>query len=163
MGRKSLNLDLRNAQPLFNRYMCGYSSHHSLGKKIILFKAVLEGRVGIKKNGKRAFVRGRKAIITTSDSYKAWERDATLQLLQQKAKTLTGMPVQFPITLSIRFHFPNHQGEADLSNLYQGIEDILQTIGVIANDKYVYSHDGSRKIFGSDTFRTEIEIKAFTE
>lgn len=127
----------------------------------VLFKAVLEGRVGIKKNGKQISHRRGRIFVRTSENYKNWEGKARLQLLQSKAKSFCPMPIQTPVNLQCRFHFPNHQGEPDLSNLYQGIEDLLQEIGVIENDKFIYSHDGSKKIFGSNRFFVEIELTHF--
>lgn len=132
-----------------------------MGETLILFKAVLEGRCGIKKNGKKIYRAGKRLIIASSDNYKAWERTAALQLLQTKAQTQFVLPVSCPINLACRFHFPNHQGEADLSNLYQGIEDLLEKLEIIENDKQIYSHNGSAKLFGSESFKTEIEITAF--
>lgn len=126
---------------------------------MILFKARLLGRVGIKKNGRRLFVsRYGKPGFATSENYQTFHKSASLQLLQAKTLSHYPMPIQGPINLSCTFHFPDHRGEADLSNLYQGIEDILQEIGIIENDKYIYSHNGSRKIFGSEDFFTYIEI-----
>jgi Holliday junction resolvase RusA-like endonuclease len=125
---------------------------------MILFKAILIGRVGIKKNGKSAFVKNGRTFVTTSQRYKSWEKQATLQLLQAKVRSSIDLPIRIPINLSIKFYFPNHQHESDLTNLIQGPEDLLQTLGIIENDKLVHSLDGSRKIFGADQFYTEIEI-----
>jgi Holliday junction resolvase RusA-like endonuclease len=130
---------------------------------VILFKARLEGRIGIKKNGKQISVRGGRVFVRTSENYKNWHSYASVIMLQQKNFSQFPMPIKEPINLSCKFHFPNHQGEPDLSNLYQGIEDILQEIGVIENDKLIYSHDGSRKIFGAPAFLTEIEIIKLTD
>lgn len=127
---------------------------------MILFKAILEGRSAIKKNGKSAFIRNGQAFITTSKNYKIWEKQATLQLLQLKARAFGVLPIRIPLNISFKFHFPTHQWEADLSNLIQGPEDILQKTGIIEDDKLIYSLDGSRKIFGADRFYTEIEITA---
>jgi len=128
----------------------------------VLFKAELLGRVGIKKNGKRIYQRHGRIGITTSDNYKAWAKSAALQLLQSKTETLAALPISEPINLKCVFHFPNHHGEADLSNLFQGIEDLLEELGIIKNDKLIYSLDGSRKVFGSKEFITQIEITKFS-
>lgn len=127
---------------------------------MILFKAIVEGRPGIKKNGKSVFVKNGRAIITTSRNYKDFEKQATLCLLQQKARTLLDLPFRFPLNVCFKFYCPSHQYEFDLSNAVQGLEDILQKIGIIEDDKLIYSLDGSRKIFGADRFYTEIEITA---
>lgn len=122
---------------------------------------MLEGRPGIKKNGKSTFVKNGRAFITTSQRYKSWEKQATLYLLQEKAKTPLKLPIKGPICLTCKFHFVDHQWECDLSNAYQGIEDILQNIGIIEDDKQIYSHDGSCKIFGSQTDYYKIEITEY--
>ena len=69
-------------------------------------------------------------------------------------------PIKEPINLCVRFYFKDRQAEPDLSNLYHGVEDMLQSCGVIENDKLIVSHDGSRKIFGEEA-KTEIEIWRF--
>lgn len=129
---------------------------------MILFKCTIPGRVGIKKNGKNVFKRGNRTFVLSSNAFKAWERHATVYILQSKIRAQTVLPIQTPVILTCRFYAPNHHGEADLSNLYQGIEDLLEKLEIIDNDKLIYSHDGSCKIFGAQDFRVEIEIKPFT-
>lgn len=42
----------------------------------------------------------------------------------------------------------------DLSNLYQLVEDCLQTAGVIDDDHFVASHDGSRRVPDTENLLT---------
>lgn len=127
-----------------------------------MFKTRVLGRVGIKKNGKRLFVsRYGKPGLASSENYKIWHKSATLQLLQAKALSQHPMPITHPISLKCIFHFPDHRGEPDLSNCFQGLEDILQEIGIIENDRQVYSFDGSTKVFGSDDYYIDLEITRF--
>lgn len=50
-----------------------------------------------------------------------------------------------------------NQNVPDQSNLYQGVEDCLQKIGIIEDDNLIESHDGSRRLPG-DTNCIEIFI-----
>ena len=91
----------------------------------------------------------------SSDRYKQWEIYASMFIGKAKA----GKPViDFPINLCVKFYFNDHQHEPDLSNLYQGLEDVLQKMNVIKNDKLIYSHDGSKKLFDDTKERIEITI-----
>ena len=89
-----------------------------------------------------------------SEVYKRWEIFAAMFIRRAK----TSATIDFPISVSMIFYFKDHAHEADLSNLYQGVEDILQKEDVISNDKLIYSHDGSRKVFGDKNERVEIKI-----
>lgn len=51
----------------------------------------------------------------------------------------------------------------DLSNLIQGVEDCLQSAGVIKDDKQIESYDGSRRIYGSKEHLIEVFIYSFGE
>jgi Holliday junction resolvase RusA-like endonuclease len=127
-----------------------------------IFKARVFGRVGIKKNGKRLFVsKYGKPGLATSENYQTWHRSATLQLLQAKALSQFTMPITQAVNLKCVFHFPDHRGEPDLSNCFQGLEDILQEIGIIENDRQVYGFDGSTKIFGSEDYYIDLEVTPY--
>jgi Holliday junction resolvase RusA-like endonuclease len=122
----------------------------------ILFQCVIPGRVRILKNSKKIIkLRGsNRRIPVPSLRYKRWEIYASLFIVRAKK----GKPIDFPVNVSMRFYFKDHQHEADLSNLIQGPEDALQKYDVLKNDKFIYSLDGSRKIFGSDKECVEIII-----
>ncbi len=114
----------------------------------------IPGRVGILKNSKRVIARGRgrRAIVLPSLRYSDWERHAAREL----SKRLTVALIDVPVEAHFRFFFKNHQGESDLSNMLGGPEDVLQRVGVIANDRLIYRIE-AEKFFGHDP-RTEIEI-----
>lgn len=64
--------------------------------------------------------------------------------------------IDFPIEVHFKFYFANRQGEADLSNMLSGPEDLMQRLGVITNDRLIM-RIVAEKFFGHDP-RTEIEI-----
>lgn len=121
---------------------------------MILFECVIEGRPGILKNGKKLVRAGGRIFPVSSDKYKAFEAKAYLIIKAAKSQPT----INFPVNVCMKFFFKNYAHEMDLSNCYQGIEDILQKALVIENDKLIYGHDGSRKIFGAMNERIEISI-----
>lgn len=123
---------------------------------MILFECTLKGRTRILKNSKKIIKVGKRRIPVHSDQYKRWAIFAAIFIT--KAKT-NKTPIDKPVNLKCLFYLKNHQHEADLSNMYQGIEDILEECGVLENDKLIHSHDGSRKIFDpNEEERVEITL-----
>lgn len=78
--------------------------------------------------------------------------------------------IDFDVNVKMIFYYPKaiyyakagHRSArvGDLSNLYQIVEDSLQKAGIIKNDSFICSHDGSCRIpIDGDKFRLELEIK----
>lgn len=122
----------------------------------VLFKCVIPGRPGILKNSKKLIRAGGRVFPVSSDKYKKFEAFAYMHI----TKARKGMLIDFPVNVCMKFYCKNHAHEFDLSNAYQGLEDVLQKALIISNDKLIYSHDGSRKIFDDENERIEIEITA---
>jgi len=78
-------------------------------------------------------------------------------------------PLKGDLHCQFFFHYPNTKSGKrwkqviDLSNLYQGPEDALQEAGIIEDDKFIESHDGSRRIYGAEQFLVEVFIYPFVE
>lgn len=127
----------------------------------VLFQCVIPGRARILKNNKK-LIRLKstgRMIPVSSDRYKKWEIFASLFISRaRKLKT-----IDYPVNVQMVFYFKDHQHESDLSNCYQGIEDTLQKCDVIKDDKLIYSHDGSRKVFDEANERVEIIITKFVK
>ncbi|XGC82056.1 RusA family crossover junction endodeoxyribonuclease [Bdellovibrio bacteriovorus] len=127
----------------------------------ILFQCVIPGRARILKNGKaiRLNRKTKRPFIGTNDRYQAWALYASCFIA--RANVLK-KPIDFPVRLTCKFYFKDHMHEPDLSNAYQGIEDLLQQLHVLKDDKLIYSHDGSEKIFGEEKERVEITLSRIT-
>lgn len=82
-----------------------------------------------------------------SAKYSAWGRIAQLKIGQQLAKDRHFKTITTPINAKLTFYFKNRASEADLSNLYEGIQDELKKMKVIEDDKLINGHDGSRRVF----------------
>lgn len=113
------------------------------------------GRPTTKKNSSRVVMRGRYPKVLPSKYYKDYERDAHIQLMQVKA-TFNG-----PVAVKCVYYMPDRRSSPDLVGLLQATSDILESAGVISNDKYIINYDGSC-IAGvdKDNPRVEIDIRA---
>ena len=127
-----------------------------------LFKCVIPGRARIQKNSHRVrtnFQTGKK-YIGKGDRFIRWADFARVFIYRAKPPE---KPIDFYVNMKATFYLKNKQHEPDLSNAYQGIEDLLQKTGVIKNDKLIGGHDGSRKIFDpNEPERVVIELSRLT-
>lgn len=84
------------------------------------------------------------------------EHFATMILKDQKNK-LGIKTIDYPVNVKFSFYLPTRR-LPDLSNLYQLPEDALEKAGILANDKLIGGHDGSRRYYDPANPRTVIEI-----
>lgn len=120
---------------------------------VLLAHLIIGGRPYVLKNNKRIYGRGRKKIVLPSKKYSAWETDACLSVRKQ----YQGDPINFEVGITYKFYFENRMAEADTSNLIEGVQDVLQKMGVIENDKLVMKVV-AEKFFGHEDARTEVTI-----
>lgn len=124
----------------------------------MILKFSMKGRPGIKKNGRINFQKRGKQYSLPSKRYAEFEKALRYEVGLAMVNFGITEPVSSPVNLKLVIHFKNHQNEPDLSNSYQGIEDCLEDCGVITNDKLIYSHNGSEKIFGAKEDWFEVEL-----
>lgn len=99
----------------------------------------------VKKNGAKVY--GNKYV--TTKRYQAWQKVAQLHLAAARNMyPALNFPIRVQVRAQLVFNFANHMAEADLSALYEGIQDELQKMGILKDDKLIMSHDGSTKTFG---------------
>ena len=86
------------------------------------------------------------------------KRRKTLKKLKQNVSDMIAL-YNTPVTLQCRFYVRTH-GILDLSNLYEGVQDLLVECGVLDDDNWhiVDNHDGSRVEKDAANPRTEITI-----
>lgn len=128
----------------------------------MIFKCTIPGRPYVKKNQQRMFGSGRNKRVVYTPQYVAWEKIACLAVNQAFSKMKSDKVPLFstPVNLSAKFFFKDRQGEADLSALLEGSQDVLEFCRILANDKLIISLNGSGKFFGEREPRTEIEVEA---
>lgn len=135
---------------------------------------VLPGQPYVKKNQQRS---GAGGYRYNSPGYSRWHRDAlrvmaslgwdiglekrrkTLRKLKQDVSHLRGA-IDYPVNLRCRFYMRT-DGIVDMSNLYEGVQDLLVECGVLHDDNWhiVAGHDGSRCAKDRDNPRIEITIE----
>lgn len=114
------------------------------------------GHPYVKKSNQRVIWNGRRIVKIDTPRYKEWHQSALEQLGIMKKPEL---PIDYPVNLRCKF-FTKTNGRVDLSALYEGIQDVLVEIGVLADDnfKIVASHDGSGVEWSKFDPRMEITI-----
>jgi Holliday junction resolvase RusA-like endonuclease len=114
---------------------------------------VIYGNPPSKKNTLRIWtVRGHPRI-GPSAQYFQWERSALEQLKNQ----WSGPPIPRTVPINMTAYFYKKTKRiCDLSNLYEGVQDVLQKAGVLENDSGIKGHDLSRIYYDKECPRTEV-------
>ncbi len=117
-------------------------------------KLVIKGKPVSWKNSRNAIKlpNGRPTLVPSRAATK-WMKQAVLQLQFQWGPSPA---LNVPLNAQIVSYYWG--GEPDASNLYLGPEDALQKAGVIADDRLIQSHDGSRKFKDNNNPRVEITL-----
>lgn len=134
---------------------------------------VLPGHPYVKKNQQRS---GAGGYRYNSKNYTEWERNAKRELMRQgydisfgdRKKQLKKLKqdvshmrglIDTRINLQCRFYVRT-DGILDMSNLYEGVQDLLVDCGILHDDNWhiVAGHDGSRVEKDSTNPRVEITI-----
>lgn len=87
---------------------------------------VILGRIPSKKNSTWTLVIKGRMVRLPSAKYKEWHKDASSQLIDQKA-------IPTPCKITIEFWFPDAR-KTDLSNKCESIMDLLVDNGIIPDD-----------------------------
>lgn len=121
-----------------------------------VFECVIPGQPVVKKNNQKVvFKHGRSFKIDTV-AYRTWHALAAKELtLWSRPST----PISYPVILQIEF-FMRSRRRIDISNLYEGIQDVLVEMGVLMDDSciVVIGHDGSRVYYDPENPRMRITI-----
>ena len=123
-------------------------------------KLIIKGRPVTKKNHCQ-IIRNRntgRPMLIQSPQYRQYEKEFIKQM-DENLKGLFDAEVQ--LHMRALYYFPDRRGKADLVNLIQATQDILQKFGLYNNDSQIKSLDGSRIVgIDKDNPRVEIEMEA---
>lgn len=117
----------------------------------------LEGPPRSKKNSPQLIPGAKFPRVLPSKAYRRWHAeqrvkfDAELRAMQDAGRVPIGRPVQLKAVF-----YRDRNGAGDLTNFEAGLEDFLQDVGVLVNDRFVRSKDGSR--LEVDRARPRIEV-----
>lgn len=145
----------------------------SYSNNSVIFRAIIpvEEHV-VKKNGRNIFVNKKTGQMFPGKSSRLVKAENNLVMHLRDAWWRHGpedkTALNFPINVMMLFYFNENEFYtkkgimskhiADLSNLYQLVEDCLQKAKVIENDHYIAGHDGSRRLPTLDQNYLEIII-----
>jgi Holliday junction resolvase RusA-like endonuclease len=115
-------------------------------------KLVIYGRPVPKKNSP-VMVPGNRPRLLPSKAFREYEKDALKQVQQWGNVTFEG-----EVQVTCLYWFKDWRWRSDLVGLLQGTSDLLEKSGIIANDRNIYSYDGSRIMGLSPEPRVEISI-----
>lgn len=126
----------------------------------------------VKKNNRPIYFNQKTQRVFLGKSNKLYEAEYYLfqQLKSAAAAQNLFNPIDGPVWVTMKFYFENYytkKGERsknlpDLSNLYQLVEDALQTTNIILDDNQIMAHDESRRLPGNKN-ELEITIRQFDE
>lgn len=91
----------------------------------------LTGGVPSKKNSRKAIYVGGRTIMIANDKHVAWHKDASMQLIAQRAKKIPGEYHKVEIKL-----FAPDRRKGDLTNKAESIMDLLVDNGIIEDDNW---------------------------
>jgi Holliday junction resolvase RusA-like endonuclease len=100
---------------------------------VIFQTIVIHGQTMVKKNSRRVFKQGNFIRNLPSEAFEKWEKKALIEL---KAN-YKPVKLNYPIYMHYRI-FRQSKHQADLSNLIEGSNDVLQKVGLIAEDNYAH-------------------------
>jgi Holliday junction resolvase RusA-like endonuclease len=123
-------------------------------------KYYIVGHPYVKKSNQKVVRRGNSIRKIDTPRYREWHERAKRQLLTQLRPY---EPLSKPINLQCMFYVRT-KGRVDLSALYEGIQDVLVEMSILADDNcwIVRSHDGSGVWHDKENPRMEITITEAT-
>lgn len=116
---------------------------------------IILGRPATKKNSGRIVSYGKHKKLLPSKAFENYKREALFQLLRYRKLHYTGS-----LQLTVRYYLPDRKWWPDLIGLLQATSDLLQDAGIIEDDKFIVSYDGSEIVeLDKANPRAEITIK----
>lgn len=118
---------------------------------------VIYGPCRTKKTSNRVLRFGRFNKIVPSEAYLHWRDSAVTQMRVAWAGHET---VDRPVSVRATFYRDANRG--DLIGYMQGLADALQEAGVLKDDKWIVSWDGTRLSKDANRPRVEVDIEEVT-
>jgi len=120
-------------------------------------RLVIFGPPRTKKNSQRIVRAGRHPRILPSRAQVAWAKSAIEQLAHQWKRP----PLREAVHVAATFFRERKVG--DLINFAQALADALQAAGVVSDDKFIESWDGTRLSKDAANPRVELTIEPLAE
>jgi len=119
-------------------------------------KVTLPGSIRSKKNSKRIYGAGKFKRVLPSKAYLAWEKRARAAIYYRHEITQDNILKASPISINAQIYYKGQK--PDLSGCLESIGDAMEGF-LWANDKQIYSWDGSRLHHDKKNPRTELTVE----
>jgi Holliday junction resolvase RusA-like endonuclease len=90
---------------------------------------------------------------------KAWQSWVRSSVIEWNGRTLINADFRIDYPVNCKAIFYRDANRGDLVGYMQGLADLLEKKGVVVNDKYITSWDGSRLDKDKENPRTEVELE----
>jgi Holliday junction resolvase RusA-like endonuclease len=94
--------------------------------------------------------------ILPSEAYEAWE-NAAVPPIAAAWRRAGADPIEVPVNCRALIYRDADRGDA--VGYYQGIADLLETAGVLSDDKWIVSWDGTRMEIDRNNPRVEVLLE----
>jgi Holliday junction resolvase RusA-like endonuclease len=125
----------------------------------VTFTAIIYGSPRTKKTSNRIVRVGGRPLILPSEAHEEWYARAFPQaryafVMHRKRCAL---PLAEPVNVRALFFRDARRG--DTTGYYQALADLLERAGILKNDKFIASWDGSRLLVDRDNPRIEVVME----
>lgn len=122
------------------------------------FQFTIPLRVRSKKNSKQIVqTRYGQTFLVSSKAYRNFESEVIDLLTKQT--TGKNLPLKPPYAVSYVFRMKGN-GATDLDNMISSVNDIMQKLGIIDDDKNIMKHlEPTEKVIGADSYEAIITVE----
>jgi Holliday junction resolvase RusA-like endonuclease len=121
-----------------------------------LITLTIPGRAMVLKNHKRIFGHGGKKRVLPSEKYMIWENQAMFSVVKQNKDKIL---IEREIIAVYSFYFENRSAEADVSNLIEGVQDIMVKAHLLKDDRLIMKLTAG-KFFGYEP-KTQVWLYSY--
>lgn len=98
-----------------------------------------------------------RMVVQPSEAFRKWQADVKDQLEKfVEYSTLQGVPLPLGRPVACRAVFFRDRAQGDLVGYMQALADVLQACGVVKDDKWITSWDGTR--LSKDAARPRVAV-----
>jgi hypothetical protein len=120
----------------------------------LIWQATIHGVPRTKKNSAQIVRSGFRPRLIPSAAFRAWNRVAQVQLVSVRP----AQPIATGVNCRALFYREALRGDA--VGFYQALADALEDAGVVVDDKFIVSWDGSRLLKDAINPRIEVILEA---
>ena len=115
----------------------------------------IPGAPRTKKTSNKIWKVGNRKVVMPSEAWMAWRDDVVAHIAEHVPGVRT---MRLAVPLNCRALFYRDANRGDAVGYYQGLADVLEEIGLLADDEHIVSWDGSRLLLDRVNPRVEVTL-----